>query len=120
MCVSHSLMLTAPFPCPPAFQVIFINRLPLFQIFSGLALLQKHPKASLTSPVTILVIDLIPKDVVIMDLVLGAFMLLIRAAACCLVRIPSCSSHALFIREPQWIFDSKFRHRVPPSPSVCM
>lgn len=47
-------------------------------------------------------------------------MLLIHAAACCLLRIPSCSSHALFIREPQWIFDSKFRHKVPPSPSVCM
>lgn len=84
MCVSHSLVLTAPLPCPAAFQVTFINRLPLFQIFSGLALLQKHPRASLTSPITIPVTDSIPKNVVITDLVLGAFVLLIRAAPCCL------------------------------------
>lgn len=117
--MSHSLVLMTSFPCPPAFQVTFINRLPLFQIFSGLALLQKHPRVSLTSPVIILITDLIPKNIVVTDLVLGAFVLLIHAAVCCLLRIPSCSCHVLFIREPQWILDSKFWHRVPPSPSVC-
>lgn len=119
MCVSHSLVLTTPFPCPPVLQLTFINRLSLFQIFSGLALLQKHPRASLTSPVSILVTDLIPKKVVITDLVLGAFVLLIHAAACCSLRTRSCSSCALSESPNEYLIQNLGTGCLPLPQSAC-